>query len=326
MRRLAPLLLILALTVVIAPAATGDDGGLGAARAKANRAAAELATAESRADELAVQVADLQRQAAASAAALGQLQTNMRALAVERYVAASQSNRVLAHQDINRQVEADTLLRLVKGADQSTVDQYRAEKDDLEAAQAALASKLDDQQAAVKQLRAKRAAVEAELKHLEALERERQAAAQRAAAAAARPVRTAGVVIASGAWICPVQGPHAFSNDFGMPRSGGRRHQGNDILSPRGTPVVAPVSGVASRRDNGLGGISFWLVGDDDNSYYGAHLDTFAGAVGHVAAGTQLGTVGNTGDARGGPTHLHFEIHPGGGGAINPYSTLVKYC
>jgi murein DD-endopeptidase MepM/ murein hydrolase activator NlpD len=123
-----------------------------------------------------------------------------------------------------------------------------------------------------------------------------------------------------------VAGPHAFSNDFGDPRAGGRQHQGNDILSPRGTPVVAPVSGSVRRHDNGAGGIAFYLDGDDGNQYYGAHLQSYAGLNGQVDQGTVIGYVGNTGDAAGGPTHLHFEIHPGGGSAINPYATLRQYC
>ena len=86
------------------------------------------------------------------------------------------------------------------------------------------------------------------------------------------------------------------------------------------------MSGSVTRRDNSLGGISFWLNGDDGNTYYGTHMDSYSGGSGHVAAGTQVGTVGNTGNAAGGPTHLHFEIHPGGGGAVNPYPTLASYC
>jgi murein DD-endopeptidase MepM/ murein hydrolase activator NlpD len=127
--------------------------------------------------------------------------------------------------------------------------------------------------------------------------------------------------------MCPVQGPHSFSNDYGAPRGGGsRRHQGVDILSPRGTPVVANVSGSVRRHDNGLGGISYYLEGVDGNEYYGAHLESYAGRTGQVAQGTVIGYVGNSGDARGGPTHLHFEIHPGGGGSVNPYPTLRQYC
>jgi murein DD-endopeptidase MepM/ murein hydrolase activator NlpD len=131
--------------------------------------------------------------------------------------------------------------------------------------------------------------------------------------------------VASGDWVCPVQGPHAFSNDWGAARGGGASHQGTDILSPRGTTVVANVSGTVSRHDNRLGGIAYYLNGDNGDEFYGAHLDSL-GTTGHVSAGTAIGTVGNTGDASGGPTHLHFEIHPGGGGAVNPYPTLVKYC
>ncbi len=323
MRRLAPLLLIVGLTVVVAPAARGDDGGLAAARARANKAAAELAAARTRSDELAGEVADLQRQTAESAANMALLEGQLRQLAVARYVTASQPDQLFAGEDINRQVTADALLRLVNGGDQGTVDRFKAEKADLDVAQAALAARLAEQQQAVEQLRAKRAAVDAELRHLEQLQREKEAAEKQRLAARGASV---GTPIASGEWICPVQGAHAFSNDYGQPRSGGRRHQGIDILAPRGTPVVAPVSGTATERNNDLGGITFWLDGGDGNSYYGAHLDSWAGNSGHVAAGTRLGTVGTTGNAAGGPPHLHFEIHPGGGAAINPFPTLSKYC
>ncbi len=132
--------------------------------------------------------------------------------------------------------------------------------------------------------------------------------------------------VATGAWVCPVQGPRAFTNDWGQPRSGGRRHQGNDILSLRGTPVVANVSGRVRPHQSGLGGISYYLTGDDGNTYYGTHLDSLSGASGPVAQGEVLGYVGNSGNAAGGPTHLHFEIHPGGGGAVNPFPTLSRYC
>ena len=100
---------------------------------------------------------------------------------------------------------------------------------------------------------------------------------------------------------------------------------GNDILSPKGTPVVANVGGVVTQRNGATSGLAYFLAGDDGNRYFGAHLDSF-GASGRVSAGTVIGKVGNTGDAAGGPPHLHFEIHPGGSGYTNPYPTLTKYC
>ena len=130
---------------------------------------------------------------------------------------------------------------------------------------------------------------------------------------------------ASGGWICPVQGPLAFSDDYGASRGGGYSHMGNDILAARGTPVVASVSGYVTQRSGAISGLAYYLDGDDGNEYFGAHLDSF-GASGRVTAGTVIGTVGNTGDAAGGPPHLHFEIHPGGGAPINPYPTLTRYC
>ena len=98
---------------------------------------------------------------------------------------------------------------------------------------------------------------------------------------------------------------------------------GNDILAKKGTPVVANVGGVVTQRNGAVSGLAYFLAGDDGNRYFGAHLDSF-GASGRVSMGTVIGTVGNTGDASGGPPHLHFEIHPGGSGYTNPYTTLEE--
>lgn len=99
-------------------------------------------------------------------------------------------------------------------------------------------------------------------------------------------------------------------------------------MSPRGTPVVIPVGGTVTQRSNTLGGLSFHLQGDDGNYYYGAHMDSYAPlAPGHHPAGTLVGYVGDTGDARGTGHHLHFEIHIGGrGNPVNPYPTTARHC
>lgn len=102
---------------------------------------------------------------------------------------------------------------------------------------------------------------------------------------------------------------------------------GVDLMSPRGTPVVIPVSGNVRLGDSGLGGLSFFLDGDDGNFYFGTHMDSYAGASGRLAAGTVVGWVGDSGDAKGTGTHLHFEIHIGGyGHPVDPYPTVVRYC
>jgi murein DD-endopeptidase MepM/ murein hydrolase activator NlpD len=96
-------------------------------------------------------------------------------------------------------------------------------------------------------------------------------------------------------------------------------------MAKRGTPIVAPVGGTVTQGVGTIGGNFFRLVAADGTSYYGGHMNSF-GKSGKVKAGDVLGTVGNTGDASGGPTHLHFEIHPAGGAAINPYSYLIAAC
>jgi murein DD-endopeptidase MepM/ murein hydrolase activator NlpD len=125
---------------------------------------------------------------------------------------------------------------------------------------------------------------------------------------------------------CPVQGELSFVDSWGWPRSGGRSHEGVDMMAATGTPTVAPVSGRVEHGDSGLGGLSWYVYGDDGDVYYGAHLSGFENVgVGWVAAGTVIGYVGDSGNAAGTP-HLHFEYHPGGGAPANPYSKVAEAC
>lgn len=90
------------------------------------------------------------------------------------------------------------------------------------------------------------------------------------------------------------------------------------MLAPTGTPLVAVVSGSVQFKQTSLGGNSVWLNGNNGTRYFYAHLNGFEGSSRGVAQGEVIGYVGDTGNARGTP-HLHFEVHPGGGAAVNPY-------
>jgi peptidoglycan LD-endopeptidase LytH len=145
--------------------------------------------------------------------------------------------------------------------------------------------------------------------------------AQEAAEAARRRRIEAGIMF------CPVDGPVDFSDTWGASRSGGRSHQGVDMMADHGTPTVAPVSGQVEHRGTSLGGLSWYVYGDNGNTYYGTHLQGYANeGVGWVEAGTLIGYVGSSGNASADAPHLHFEIHPGGGSPTNPYPATAEAC
>jgi murein DD-endopeptidase MepM/ murein hydrolase activator NlpD len=122
---------------------------------------------------------------------------------------------------------------------------------------------------------------------------------------------------------CPLPGA-GFTDDYGQPRPGGRTHQGVDMHAPSGIPELAVVSGSVTYGDGGGGGLGAYIAGDDGNRYVYYHLSQYIGPPRHVSPGEVIGRVGATGDATG--PHLHFEIHPGGGPAVDPYPTLAKIC
>ncbi|HEX9564385.1 MAG TPA: M23 family metallopeptidase [Gemmatimonadaceae bacterium] len=109
---------------------------------------------------------------------------------------------------------------------------------------------------------------------------------------------------------------------FGASRDGGRRnHHGIDIFAQRGTPVVAAAAGVVRRvEETAIGGKVVWLRDREGNSLYYAHLDRQAVTNGmQIDAGDTLGYVGNTGNARTTPPHLHFGVYQRGSGPVDPW-------
>lgn len=119
---------------------------------------------------------------------------------------------------------------------------------------------------------------------------------------------------------CPVPGS-TFVSSFGAPRTG-HTHQGVDMMAGYGTEILAPESGLFEGD-----GESFYLYADSGVTYFGTHNGGDLAASGsRVTRGQPISTVSNTGNAAGGSPHLHFEIHPGDGPAVDPYPATLEAC
>ncbi len=126
---------------------------------------------------------------------------------------------------------------------------------------------------------------------------------------------------------CPIPSGSEFTDSWGASRSGGRHHEGVDMVADRGTPIVAVQAGEIHFKNNRLGGKAAWLTVDRPdggiNRFYYAHLDQFVGGDRFVEAGEVIGTVGSTGNANG--PHLHFETHFSDH-VSNPYPATFDAC
>lgn len=347
-----------------APGAFGATDSLAAAQASitaaqqaADRASAAYDAGQTRFYQLQDDALVTRKSVATARAAQDRLITIVRQRAVSLYMQAGSTgfdvfrstSNVL---DASRRV---TLAAAANAGDGLAVDQLRAATEDLNVRQASLRTELAGAKDALDDLHTQQQALEesvnearqAEQQLRTRLEQERRAneydSLVRSAQDAARSGSSSnggsnggssdsggdpGQIIVSGSWVCPVQGGVSFTDTFGAPRGNGRTHKGVDMFAGTGTPLVAVVSGSVFFQSDTLGGLAAYVQGNDGNTYYYAHLNDYVGGGRSVSGGELIGHVGNTGDASDGPSHLHFEIRPGGpnGIAIDPYPTVAAHC
>lgn len=329
--------LVCLLAAAASPAVAGEDAGAGAAaqlselRREANAAAARYHQAENELARLNHEVAGLNAEIEALEARMGRLREAGTRGAALLYMRDAMVDSVAGLGDGSEILRSARRSKLVgnmadlAGAALGDLDRGLGE---LEGRRQALEVRQGEQGAVVAELQSERRDISRRLAAMARVERERQAR-ERAAARAAAQARQAAATpapappaAAPSSFVCPIKGPVAFSNDFG----GRRRHRGNDLMNPRGTENVAVVSGTASTRPWGGGaGLTLFLHGDDGNLYLYMHLLRFVGPLPrHVQQGEVVALTGATGNAT--AYHTHFEFHPGGGPAVNPYPLISAHC
>ena len=267
-------------------------------------------------NDLEARIAQLEADKAQAVARLQQARLQLKKRAVAGYMGspAQPINQILDAKDFNDLSRRFELLQSVVEADRARIIEYNAAREAVG----------DELERLVMELDEKRSSLTVSATVLDGADS--QLLAKQIQLAAVR----AGSNVVGGGFVFPVGGPHSFSDTFGAPRMFGTSyahlHQGTDIFAASGTPLVAVERGVVfSMGSDVLGGTKLWLQGASNTKYYYAHLSAFAegltaGQV--VSAGDVVGFVGNTGNAATTPAHLHFEVHPNGGPAVNPYPLL----
>jgi murein DD-endopeptidase MepM/ murein hydrolase activator NlpD len=205
------------------------------------------------------------------------------------------------------------------------LNETEREVEELHDAQVAVVARISELQQ-----KASRLYAEAQAKYKDVVARFEEAQRRAAAAAAARKRGAAAglpVKVTNGV-ACPIAGSSWFVDSWGAARSGGRSHKGTDMLAGYGTPLVAMYSGTVRVGSHSLGGRQVYLYGDNGLTYYYAHMADWASGLStgqRVDRGQRLGSVGDSGNARGTP-HLHLGIAVQGGSWVNPYPTVRAVC
>jgi murein DD-endopeptidase MepM/ murein hydrolase activator NlpD len=325
--------LCLGVSAIAAPAGArnrpaGSDGSAtpAALKAQANQLAAKYAAAQAIHARLGDQIAALEQQVAELEGRMAPLRDQVTRQAVAVYqgdVARDAVNSLEAAAAMLRSDRSVHLVADLTARHVPALDSLRAARQRLRDRQAEVAGRRHEQDLILASLAGQRDQISAELTALAAAMPARNT--DRPVPRASRAAVGQRLRGTPAPFICPIDGPLAFSDDFGNPRGGGRRHMGNDLLSPRGTPNVAVVDGTIRTRPWAGGGITIFLSGADGATYVYMHLMQIVGAVPRqVTQGEVIGLVGNTGSAQG--YHTHFEVHPAGGAPVNPYPLVSQAC
>ncbi len=328
---LALALVAVAVTVVPASAGTGSD--LDDARARLERARSDLTRVTGLWQETETRLAEAQDAASLARARIGTLEdelTLVRRTLNDRVAAAFMSGgslsigALLTSDSIQDATDRLQYAQSVVQGDADLATEVAVKTEELRRQLERLRRAVDEEAEAAADLTAQRDEIARRVESLDDLVAELQAKLD---AQEEAQLRLGGSVVVSGSGAiqtCPVAGTTSFVDSFGWPRPGGRTHQGIDMIAAYGTPVVAVAPGTARTAANTLGGNAVVLQHDSggDWTYY-AHLSSY-GSMGHVSAGTVIGYVGSTGDTN--VNHLHFEYHPSGGAAVDPYRALLAVC
>ena len=366
------------------PAATQAAREIQAARDRANAAAQAMFDAESQLDTLDLEMVEAEKQLAAVEAEANAMRSSLQADAQRSFANSGTNLPLLIDLDeANADITARRQASVARGAAAVELDDFDAVMQDVRARRAELERRKEATTRARQQYEDLKATAEAEVVKLAEIEEQRladvavqrelerqrrvraeQDAAAAANAAAATAQAAAAAVVAAPApapgrsaaaapapapasapaparapqpappppppanagsgIVCPVRGSYAFADTWGAPRSGGRRHEGVDMMAARGVPLVAVESGYAQFKTTRLGGNSVWINGNSGTRYFYAHLSAWEGSSRNVSQGEVIGYVGATGNTT--ANHLHFEVHPGGGRAVNPYPYVRAVC
>jgi murein DD-endopeptidase MepM/ murein hydrolase activator NlpD len=329
----AAVILALSLTPVLTPAAVGKQSlseiqdRLDVLQTELDRATAELEGLRSRQQDLLIEIGEVDE-------SIRTLENSMARLEARVVEAANRLYRTTDTMQIEALLSAQSFTELQSRAASLA---YLSELDadalvDFERADAnlgVLREKLMEKSAELGRTRSRlnqqsdllQARFRAVTKEYNTLKRKLAAAARKAAG------RWNGkVFVNADGMTCPIAAPNSFIDSWGAPRVG-HTHEGTDMMAAMGAPVVAITTGSITFSGVGVTAGN-WLIlsGDDGNDYYYMHNRENLVTRGRVRVGEQIATVGDTGNARGGSPHVHFEYHPNRGGPVNPYPLLMQVC
>jgi murein DD-endopeptidase MepM/ murein hydrolase activator NlpD len=340
---------LIALTLLATPVLAGSptkkrlqraEARLHAVRAELAVAARELQEAYDRYQALGAAIEETELAMARTERRIARISDALAARARMAYElgAAGTLHILLSSVSIAEFTHRAELLGAVQENDSTLVARAEVNRELLDRDRARLRDLRIEQRTTIEGLRRQQDAIEERFDEVERLVdvltskyKKEQAAARRRRQllAAAAVVSSPGTISVrppgAGLQTCPVAGPNSFVDSWGAPRSGGRVHQGTDLIAALGTPVVAAQSGSVRYGSSSLGGLSAYVYANNGDFTYYAHLSKLGSASGGVSAGDVVGYVGSTGNA-GSVNHLHFEYHPGNNGAVNPYPFLLEVC